>query len=161
VHPLSALLTLLTAPTGALPAPGDLTLAAAVEFRPNPRPGATLEHRVGPSVRLEHALSAGLGGFPDLEWRTSLRAAWLGPAMPWAALRSRRIHLTGLPPVENYLGLGIGLSSDPGRRISLAGGLGVRFQLPPLIPEAAGDRSAYFAENVQPELFFALRVRCL
>jgi hypothetical protein len=157
LHIYPALLILLTAPTGA----GDPTLAVAVELRPNPRPAATLEHRAGPVLRLEHALSAGLGSFPDLEWRTSLRAPVLGPAMPWAALRSRRIQLAGLPPVENYLGLGVGFSSDPARRISLAAGFGVRVQLPPLTPEAAGDRSAYFAENVQPELFFAVRVRCL
>jgi hypothetical protein len=157
VHLIPALLTLLTAPTGA----GEPSLALALELRPNPRPGATLEHRVGRSMRLEHALSSGLGSFPDFELRTSLRAPVLGPLMPWAALRSRRIHLAGLPPVENYLGLGVGFTSDPARRISLAGGFGVRLQLPPLIPEAAGDRSAYFAENVQPELFFAVRVRFL
>jgi hypothetical protein len=151
--------------TGTGPAhgqPADLpeaSLAMAIEVRPTPRPAAVIEHAAGASWRLEHALSFGLGSFPDVEVRTSLRNLLLGPVVPWLALRTRRIHLRGLPPVENYAGLGLGFSSDPSRRLSLAGGFGARFQIPPLTPEAAGDRGTYLAENVAAELFFAVRVR--
>lgn len=134
-------------------------VAVGLEVRPAPRPAALLVHSFGRASQLEHVLSAGLGGFPDLELRTSLSTPPLGPLAPWLALRVRRIDLAGLPPVENYLAFGVGLASDPRRRLSLAGGFGVRLQLPPLTAEAAGDAATYFGENVNAELFFAARVR--
>ncbi len=136
-----------------------LALLIALELTPEPRPGAALLHGIGESMRLEHSLTLGLGAFPDVELRTTLDGARLGPVRAWLSWRVRRIDLGGLPPIEDYLSAGIGVTSDPERRLSLAAGVGVRFQLPPLAVEAADDLGTYFAENVRAAFSFAIRVR--
>lgn len=135
-----------------------LALLVALELGPEPRPGVVFAHPAG-VVSLEHSLTAGLGSFPDLELRTALDWDAVAPLRPWLAYRLRRIALDGLPPVEDYLTVGVGMATDPARRVSLAGGVGLRFQLPPLAPEPAGDLKTYAVENVRPVLHFALRVR--
>lgn len=135
-----------------------LVVMATFEVRPPPRAGLVLEHALTSSARLAHALTFGFGTFPDAELRTGFLPAIMTPAYPWLAFRIRRIDLDGLPPVENYLTAGIGFASDSRRRISFDAGAGVRFQLPPLAAEPAGDAGAYFAENIHAEVRFGLRV---
>lgn len=129
-----------------------------LEVRPPPRVGLVLEHAVSSSARLAHAVTLGFGTFPDLELRAGYLPEAMSPAYPWLAYRIRRVDLEGLPPVENYLAFGVGFASDSRRRISFDAGAGVRFQLPPLAAEPAGDPGAYFAENVHAEVRFGLRV---
>lgn len=150
---------------GAAPAEGPvesgappLALMAGIELRPAPRFGAMLDHRAA-SARLVHALTFGLGPFPDVELRSGPRFAALAPAYPWLAYRIRRVGLTGLPPIEQYLGVGLGFASDAAARISFDAGAGLRFQIPPLAAEPAGDAGTYLAENVHADLHVALRVR--
>jgi hypothetical protein len=131
---------------------------ATLEVRPPPRAGLVLEHPLTGSVRLAHALTLGFGAFPDVEVRAGLLPEQISPAYPWLAYRIRRIDLEGLPPVENYLAVGVGFASDSRRRISFDAGAGVRFQLPPLAAEPAGDVGAYFAENIHAEVRFGIRV---
>lgn len=137
------------------------SLMAALELRPAPRLGATYEHALSPALSLSEALTVGLGSFPDVELRIALHAEALDPIAPWIALRVRRIDLEGLPPVENYLQLGLSARTDPNATISATGGVGLRLQIPPLAVEAARDAGAYFAENVALEVHFALRLRIL
>lgn len=146
-------------PRSAEEASPPFILMGALEVRPPPRAVLVLEHPVGQSLRLAHALTLGFGTFPDVEIRTGLLPALLDPAYPWLALRIKRISLEGLPPVENYLSFGVGFASDARRRISFDAGAGLRFQLPPLAAEPAGDIGAYFAENIHAEVRFGLRVR--
>lgn len=150
---LSVLLTVATATSA------ESNWMAAVELRPAPRIGATLEHRLSDALRLSEALTFGLGSFPDLELRVALHPEVIAPFAPWVAFRLRRIDLSGLPPVENYALFGVSASTGAARRFSATAGFGVRLQVPPLAPEPAGDPGAYFAENVAAEVHFSVRVR--
>ena len=139
---------------------GDpLAVMVLVEARPAVRPGVALEHGLGGAVRLEEALTAGLGSVPDVELRTSLIWDRIAPVRPWVSYRIRRVDLPGLAPLEDYLAVGVGMASGERARMSLAGGLGIRFQLPPIAPEEAHNAGEYVTANISALMFFGLRVR--
>jgi hypothetical protein len=137
----------------------DTPVVAVAEFQPAPRLGVGFEHSLSPRTMLLEQVAFGFGHFPDLEIRGTLSSRSLGPVAPWLAYRIRRTTLTGLPPIEDHASVGLSVASDARRRISLAGGFGVRFQLPPLVPSMAHNRGAYLQMGVAPVLFFNVRVR--
>lgn len=134
-------------------------LLVMLEARPWLRPGLAFLHRASSNLKLEHSLTGGVLTFPDLELRTTAHWEPLAPVRPWASFRLRRIDLDGLPPIENTVALGIGVASDPERRLSLIGNVGVTFQLPPMAPDASRDFGTYVGENVGVVLLFGIRVR--
>jgi hypothetical protein len=135
----------------------EYPVMATAEFQPAPRLGLGVEHSLSPRATLQEQITVGFGHFPDLE--VTLSPRMLGPVAPWLAYRIRRTSLTGLPPIEDYASIGLSVGSDARRWISLAGGFGARFQLPPLVPAMAHNRGAYLQMGVAPVLFFSVRVR--
>lgn len=130
-----------------------------LEAHPPLRLGASFVHPAGEHLRFEESLTAGFASFPNLELRGALDWDKIDPLRLWLAYRIRRIDLADLPPIEQHLVAGIGLTSNPLRRISLYANIGVAFQLPPLVDDAAYDLGTYAIENVALVTAFGLRVR--
>jgi hypothetical protein len=130
-----------------------------LEAHPTLRVGASFIHSAGEHVRFEESLTTGFASFPHLELRGALDWDKIDPLRVWLAYRVRRIDLADLPPIEQHLVAGIGLTSDVRRRISLYANIGVAFQLPPLVDDAAYDLGTYAIENVALVTAFGLRVR--
>jgi hypothetical protein len=130
-----------------------------VEAHPPLRLGASFLHVPGRHVRFEESLTTGFASFPHLELRGALDWDKIDPLRLWVAYRVRRVDLADLPPIEQHLVAGIGVTSDVWRRISLYANIGVAFQLPPLVDDAAYDLGTYAIENVALVTAFGLRVR--
>jgi hypothetical protein len=152
---------LATPPTEALvPCPTSANAVNLIlEAHPPLRLGASFVHGVGEHVRLEESLTTGFASLPNLELRGALDWDKIDPLRVWLAYRIRRVDLADLPPIEHHLVTGIGLTSDVRRRISLYANIGVAFQLPPLVDDAAYDLGTYAIENVALVTTFGLRVR--
>ena len=130
-----------------------------LEAHPPLRLGASFLHTAGSHVLIEESLTTGFASFPNVELRGALGWDKIDPLRLWVAYRVRRVRLADLPPIEHHLVTGIGLTSDVGRRLSLYANIGVAFQLPPLVDDAAYDLGTYAIENVALVTVFGLRVR--
>ena len=130
-----------------------------LEAQPPLRLGASFIHAAGSRVRFEESLTTGFASLPNLELRGALDWDEIAPLRIWIAYRIRRIALADLPPIEQHLVAGVGLTSDVRRRISLYANIGAAFQLPPLVADAAHDFGTYAIENVALVTAFGLRVR--
>jgi hypothetical protein len=156
---LSSTAALLFAPRASAtePCPDPLSLNILLEAQPPLRLGASAIHAVGPHVRFEESVTTGFASLPNLELRGALDWDKIDPLRIWIAYRIRRITLTDLPPIEQHLVTGIGVTSDVRRPISLYANIGATFQLPPLVADAAHDFGTYAMENVALVMAFGVR----
>jgi hypothetical protein len=141
------------------PCPDPPSFNAVLEAQPPLRLGASFIHAAGPHVRLEESLTTGFASLPNLELRAALDWDKIEPLRIWLAYRIRRIALADLPPIEQHLVAGIGVTSDVRRPISLYANIGAAFQLPPLVADAAHDFGTYAGENVALVMAFGVRGR--
>jgi len=139
------------------PCPTPPSFNVLLEAHPPLRLGASFIHAAGPHVRFEESLTTGFASLPNLELRGALDWDKVAPLRVWLAYRIRRIALADLPPIEQHLVAGIGVTSDVRRPISLYANIGAAFQLPPLVADAAHDFGTYAIENVALVMAFGVR----
>ena len=141
------------------PCPSPPSFNVLLEAQPPLRLGASFSHAAGSHVRFEESLTTGFASLPNLELRGALDWDKIDPLRVWLAYRIRRVDLADLPPIEQHIVAGIGLTSDARRLISLYANIGAAFQLPPLVADAAHDFGTYAVENVALVMAFGIRVR--